>query len=175
MEQIETLQKMLSNIDSIEDKRTVKELYDIQRNLNIAIGFDSDYNYSKVIIEEPELNLFPETQQKLMYYMLEQINASEREHQLVITTHSPYILFSLNNCMMGGLVRDNVPEEKRESFESYKSWIDPKKVSIYEIHDGRLENIQDEDGIIEDNYLNKAYKENSAEYLSLLNYYDDEE
>lgn len=76
---------------------------------------------------------------------------------------------------MGGLVRDNVPEEKRESFESYKSWIDPKKVSIYEIHDGRLENIQDEDGIIEDNYLNKAYKENSAEYLSLLNYYDDEE
>lgn len=175
MEQIETLQKMLSNIDSTDDKRTVKELYDIQRNLNIAIGFDSDYNYSKVIIEEPELNLFPETQQKLMYYMLAQINASEREHQLVITTHSPYILFSLNNCMMGGLVRDNVPEEKRESFESYKSWIDPKKVSIYEIHDGRLENIQDEDGIIEDNYLNQAYKENSAEYLSLLNYYDDDE
>ena len=31
------------------------------------------------------------------------------------------------------------------------------------------------DGIIEDNYLNKAYKKNSEEYLSLLNYYEDEE
>jgi hypothetical protein len=77
--------------------------------------------------------------------------------------------------MMGGLVKDKIPEDKRNEFESFHSWIDPKKVSIYEIHDGGLMPIQDEDGIIEDNYLNKAYKENSAEYLSLLNYYDDEE
>lgn len=175
MEQIEILQKKLNNIDVADNKRTVKEFYDIQRELNIAIGFDSDYNYSKVIIEEPELNLFPETQQKLIYYMLEQINASARNHQLVLTTHSPYILFSLNNCMMGGLVCENIPEEKRDSFESYHAWIDPKKVSIYEIHDGTLKCIQDEDGIIEDNYLNQAYKENSSEYLSLLNYYDGDE
>lgn len=173
---IDRLGKLQTNLDKEEiTTYTQQDIDEIQKKLNIFVGVDSDYNYSKVIIEEPELNLFPETQQKLIYYMLGQINASEREHQLVITTHSPYILFSLNNCMMGGLVRDNVPEEKRESFESHKSWIDPKKVSIYEIHDGRLENIQDEDGIIEDNYLNQAYKENSSEYLSLLNYYDDDE
>ena len=77
--------------------------------------------------------------------------------------------------MMGGLVEKNIPEEVRKSLESKDSWIDPKKVSIYEIHDGTLKCIQDEDGIIEDNYLNQAYKENSAEYLSLLNYYNDEE
>ena len=147
----------------------------MQNELNKALGFDSDYNYSKIIIEEPELNLFPNTQKDLIYYMLSVLNKEEREHQLVLTTHSPYVLFSLNNCMMGGLVKDKIPEEKRNEFESYHSWIDPKKVSIYEIHDGKLKPIQDEDGIIEDNYLNKAYKENSAEYLSLLNYYDDEE
>ena len=147
----------------------------MQNDLNKALGFDSDYNYSKIIIEEPELNLFPNTQKDLIYYMLSVLNKEEREHQLVLTTHSPYVLFSLNNCMMGGLVKDKIPEEKRNEFESYHSWIDPKKVSIYEIHDGKLKPIQDEDGIIEDNYLNKAYKENSAEYLSLLNYYDDEE
>jgi predicted ATP-dependent endonuclease of OLD family len=147
----------------------------MQNELNKALGFDSDYNYSKVIIEEPELNLFPDTQKDLIYYMLSVLNKEEREHQLVLTTHSPYVLFSLNNCMMGGLVKDKIPEDKRNEFESYHSWIDPKKVSIYEIHDGELKSIQDEDGIIEDNYLNKAYKENSAEYLSLLNYYDDEE
>ena len=152
-----------------------KELYGVQREFNITLGYDSDYNYSKVIIEEPELNLFPNTQQELIYYMLSVLNSYERDHQLVLTTHSPYILFSLNNCMMGGLVKDNIPEKERESFASRNAWIDPKKVSIYEIHEGSLKPIQDEDGIIEDNYLNKAYKENSADYLSLLNYFDDEE
>ena len=40
---------------------------------------------------------------------------------------------------------------------------------------GTLRCVQDEDGIIEDNYLNTAYKKNSEEYLELLNYYEDEE
>ena len=43
------------------------------------------------------------------------------------------------------------------------------------IHEGALMCIQDKDGILEDNYLNQAYKMNSTEYLSLLNYYEDEE
>ena len=77
--------------------------------------------------------------------------------------------------MMGGLVKENIPQKERKFFSSYKSWIDPKKVSIYEIHDGMLKCIQDEDGIIEDNYLNQAYKENSSEYLNLLNYFENED
>jgi len=150
-------------------------LIDYQKKITKLIGLDTDYNYTKVIIEEPELNLFPTAQQELVYYMLEELVKENREHQLVMTTHSPYILFALNNCMMGGLVDKNIPNEEKESFASYKSWINPKCVSIYEIHDGELRYIQDEDGILEDNYLNKAYKENSSEYLSLLNYFDDEE
>lgn len=146
-----------------------------QKELTKSIGFDTDYCYSKVIVEEPELNLFPQTQQDLVYFMLEMLVREKRNHQLVLTTHSPYVLFALNNCMMGGLVKKNIPIKERKTFASYKSWIDPKKVSIYEIHDGTLKCIQDEDGILEDNYLNQAYKENSSEYLSLLNYYDDEE
>ena len=152
-----------------------KDIDNMQKELNKVLGFDSDYNYSKVIIEEPELNLFPDTQRDLIYYMLSVLNKEKRDHQLVLTTHSPYILFSLNNCMMGGLVNNKIPKDKQKDFESFPAWINPKKVSIYEIHNGVLKCIQDEDGIIEDNYLNQAYKENSAEYLSLLNYYDDEE
>lgn len=151
-----------------------KEMNDSQKKFVHSLGFDSDYNYTKLIIEEPELNLFPEAQRDLMYYMLESLVKDKRKHQLVLTTHSPYILFALNNCMMGGLVKGNIPTKEKKVFASYKSWIDPKKVSIYEIHGGKLKNIQDEDGIIEDNYLNKAYKETSSEYMSLLNYYDEE-
>ena len=168
---------IMPEIEKLKNELAVLErLTDISQDEFVkSMGYIADYCYSKVIIEEPELNLFPEAQQELVYYMVSLMNAENRNHQLVFTTHSPYILFSLNNCMMGGLVKDNIPEKERHSFVSRTAWIDPKKVSIYEIHDGSLQTIQDEDGIIEDNYLNKAYKENSAEYLSLLNYFEDEE
>ena len=134
-------------------------------------------NYTEIqrvqsVIEEPELNLFPETQQKLIYELIS--DTTNSENQITITTHSPYILFALNNCMLGGLVRNNIPEEDRPTFESYPSWIDPKLVSVYEIQDRTIRRIQDADGIIEDNYLNQAYKDNINEYVGLLNYYDDE-
>ena len=135
-------------------------------------------NYTEIqrvqsVIEEPELNLFPETQQKLIYELIS--DATNSENQITITTHSPYILFALNNCILGGLVRNNIPEEDRPTFESYPSWIDPKLVSVYEIQDRTIRRIQDEEGIIKDNYQNQAYKDNINEYVGLLNYYDDEE
>ena len=77
--------------------------------------------------------------------------------------------------MLGGLVGDKIPDDEK-SRNCICIWMDnPSEVSIFEIHDGTIKSIQDEDGIIEDNYLNQAYKENSNEYLSMLNYYDDEE
>ena len=167
--------KKLSPEFQAELDEVMNRYNDSQKKIVNLIGFDSDYNYTKLIIEEPELNLFPKAQQDLIYYILEVIVREKRDHQLVLTTHSPYVLFALNNCMMGGLVKKNIPLKERKTFASYKSWIDPKKVSIYEIHDGTLKCIQDEDGIIEDNYLNQAYKENTSEYMSLLNYFDDDE
>ena len=132
LKKAKSFQQEYKNVISDELKAELEDienvLNDLQRDFSREIGFDSDYNYSKVIIEEPELNLFPGTQQELVYYMLSELNASQREHQLVLTTHSPYILFSLNNCMMGGLVKDNIPEKEREKFASHNAWIDPKKV-----------------------------------------------
>lgn len=133
-----------------------------------------NYHYTQLFIEEPEQNLFPDTQQEFVYWLLE-IMQNDKKHAAIITTHSPYILFALNNCMMGGLVRDNIPEEEVSDFASHSAWINPKLVSVFELDNGTLRRVQDEDGIIEDNYLNTAYKKNSEEYLELLNYYEDEE
>lgn len=133
-----------------------------------------NYRYTQLFIEEPEQNLFPDTQQEFVYWLLD-IMQNDKKHAAIITTHSPYILFALNNCMMGGLVRDNIPEEEVSGFASHSAWINPKSVSVFELDNGTLRCVQDEDGIIEDNYLNTAYKKNSEEYLELLNYYEDEE
>lgn len=170
---------------SPEDREEMEALLNVsepdkfpRNKMEEILGFKHQYDHAEIIIEEPELNLFPNTQQELIYNLLlwqqqSHVGDTFGSDILTITTHSPYILFALNNCMMGGLVKDKIPHDVH--FASRQSWIDPSDVSIYEIHDGTLKCIQDEDGIIEDNYLNQAYKENSAEYLSLLNYYNDEE
>ena len=172
-DKLKILQKRLSSLKSDVEKSVKEEtsvsvdtiheqLNELQEDLNNLIGLYSDYFYSQVIIEEPELNLFPETQRDLVYYMLRVLNESKRKHILVMTTHSTYILYALNNCIIVVLVKEKITAINSNSFLSHRSWVEPHQVSVYEIHDGYLKCIQDEDGIIEDNYLNLAFKENSS-------------
>ncbi len=165
---------------NVKDIKNISDLSSKELNQNILeaiIESDRlfDYCYTQLFIEEPEQNLFPETQQEFVYWLLENMQKDKKRHSAIITTHSPYILFALNNCMMGGLVKNNIKTDEAMKFASHAAWIKPNLVSVYEIDNGTLRCVQDEDGIIEDNYLNKAYKKNSEEYLNLLNYYDDEE
>lgn len=127
-------------------------------------------HYTNIIIEEPELNLFPHTQIEFLYALLKMFK-SDRD-TMVITTHSPYLLFALNNCLMGGLVGSRISDTQKERMLSHDVWIDPKMVSVYELHEGELVSIQDEDGILLNNYLNKAHQQIASEYLAMLSYYE---
>ena len=135
---------------------------------------------SQFIIEEPEQNLFPETQRDLTYHFLEKCLIKEG-NRLTITTHSPYILYALNNCMLGGLVIDQIRNKEIEKeflsneFLSKDSWINPQLVSIWEIEEGKIRRIQDKDNIISENYFDKKLTEITDEYYQILNYYNDEE
>ena len=69
----------------------------VKRLLERMTGFIKGYVYShtQFIVEEPEQNLFPETQCELLYYLLAAINHG-KGHRMVLTTHSPYVLNQLN-------------------------------------------------------------------------------
>ena len=131
------------------------------------------YHFSQFIIEEPEQNLFPSTQRDLVYHFLKLVTG-KRDHRLTITTHSPYILYALNNCMMGKLIFDKMDEEDRDAIVCKSSLINPKDVSIYQIEDGILKNIQQEDGLIVSNFFDEKMKEIMDDFYILLKYYDDE-
>ena len=135
-----------------------------------------DAQCTQFIIEEPEQNLFPETQQELIYYLLEKLQ-SEREHRLTITTHSPYVLYALNNCMLGYLVKGKMlKDEDYTDLKSLKSSIEPAKVSVWQITDeGTISNIQGEDKLIENNYFDACMKEVMDDYYKMINYYGDED
>ena len=74
---------------------------------------------------------------------------------------------------MGWLVKDNMPEKIANSLESYKSWIDPKLVSAWQINDGQIVSIQEKSTkSIGKHYFNKIMNETMNEYYTMLNYFN---
>jgi predicted ATPase len=62
----------------------------------------------RTLLEEPELNLFPSTQKKLVDYLIEK--CTKGDNRLIITTHSPYVLTALNNLIQAKNVVKKSPE-----------------------------------------------------------------
>lgn len=137
------------------------------------------YSHTQFIIEEPEQNLFPRTQMDLLYQILSEINHG-RNHRLVLTTHSPYILYALNNCILSHIVEDSMDKELSESLECAKYAVAPKDVSVWSIHDGCIRNenneynktIQDSRGLVRKNYFNDVMKDVMNEFNTMLPYID---
>lgn len=127
---------------------------------------------SQFIIEEPEQNLLPETQRDLVYYLLQECLNKER-NRLTLTTHSPYVLYALNNCMMAGLVSDKMEANELNELKCDQSKINPIDVSIYEIRNGVVDKtIQGEDGLISDNYFDQKMKDLMDDFYLMLNHYE---
>lgn len=131
------------------------------------------------IIEEPEQNLFPETQMALLRYIIK-VCLTERSHACTLTTHSPYILYALNNCMLAWLVKDKVDDGMRNSNVALQSAINPKEVSVWSIKDGvicneegeRQRTLQDARGLVRKNYFNMIMKDVMNGFNELLSYDD---
>lgn len=127
---------------------------------------------SQFIIEEPEQNLFPETQRDLVYYVLQKC-LNKEGNRLTLTTHSPYVLYALNNCMMAGLVSDKMEANELSKLKCNQSKINPVDVSIYEIREGVVRGtIQGEDGLISDNYFDQKMKDLMDDFYLMLNHYE---
>lgn len=139
------------------------------------IDFMSRPSYSNLIIEEPEQNLFPETQRKVVEYIF--ANLKPERDNLLLTTHSPFVLYSINNCMLGYLANQNMGEDDEEMIDiPVESLIDPAKVSVWELRDGFIENIsggrnatiQDERGLIRGNYFDRIMGNVMADFSNML-------
>lgn len=167
-------EKYEKEIDEIKKRAKEEESFDVDlKEILISLLEQRKYQFSSFIIEEPEQNLFPKTQRDLVYYMLHKINDKKRDHKLLVTTHSPFILYALNNCMMGYLIKDNMPKKEQKELESNQSWIDPNLVSVWEIDEnkGTIKSIKDKKtGTISKNYFNSIMNEVMNEYYEMLNY-----
>lgn len=137
------------------------------------------YSHTQFVVEEPCQNLFPKTQMDLLYHLIAEINHG-RNHRLVMTTHSPYLLYALNNCMLAYLVKDKVDEEVAGEIECLPYALNPKDVSVWSLQDGYVRNakgeihktIQDERGLVRKNYFNEVMRQVMGDFNKLLEYDD---
>lgn len=135
-------------------------------------------SYADIYLEEPEQNLFPLTQVDLLYELLK--NSAIHNDSLFIATHSPYILYALNNCMLGYQVKDKIPSDADNLKKHAESWIDPKEVSVWELKDGgfnsdvdsRFLTLQDKEGLIRGNYFDRIMRQIMTEFSNYTVFYD---
>lgn len=98
------------------------------------------------LIEEPELNLFPIRQKKLINYIVKGI--SKTVYKVVFTTHSPYILSVLDTLILAKNTFNEHPDLKEEinAIVPESNWIDYNDISVYEVrNDGKVYSIKNEE------------------------------
>lgn len=132
---------------------------------------------SDIYLEEPEQNLFPETQVKLLYELLN--GSKKHQDSIFIATHSPYILYALNNAMLAYYVKDTVIEEVKSEISCLDAAYDPEQVAVWQIERGRLQGIdennvtiQDSKHLIRKNFFDSIMGNIMNDFNNMVNFYE---
>lgn len=91
------------------------------------------------IIEEPESNLFPESQ-KYITEMIALVNNCG--HSILLTTHSPYVLGTLNNLLYAHTIDVKYAKEVHRIIPS-QFWLDDNQFDSWFVKNGNIENCMD--------------------------------
>ena len=142
--------------------------------LLLVVDYLRNKESRRFILEEPELNLFPQAQKELIYYLLKQEENNLHQTQTVITTHSPYVLSAINNLLFASIVAESIPENRAEIEQVIpsQSWLNPSDFSAYFVENGTIRSILNEStGLIADNELDDVSENIAGERDQLLTIY----
>lgn len=126
------------------------------------------------ILEEPEAHLFPVAQKQMIELLALMINTNS-DNQLVVTTHSPYVLTVFNNLLFAKRVVDKNTSTTAEvnKIIPEKYWIDLNDFSAYSLGNNSgdyCELIVDTSTqLIEQNYLDDVSDMLGADFNALYN------
>lgn len=111
------------------------------------------------VIEEPEAHLFPMAQKYLLEIITIMLNRADS--QMILTTHSPYILSVINNLILAYL--SNSDSQCR---------LNPSETSVYSLANRQSRSIIDpETGMIDQNALDTISEELAVEFEDMYDRY----
>lgn len=133
-------------------------------------AMDKDPGIDLLYIEEPEAHLFPAAQSALVKYIVSVSNFIKDRSRFFITTHSPYVLSTINNLVKAFMVASGGEDEaaRVSRIIPRQNWVPPGSLNAYALHDGTLRSIKDDSGLIDGSYLDKISDEISSEFFQLL-------
>ncbi len=107
-----------------------------------------------LIIEEPEAHLFPVAQKQIIDLI--SLFANYSKNQILLTTHSPYILSSFNNLLYAHKIGMDKAEEVAAVVDPHL-WIRASRLDAYILEDGTARTIVDREmGLIQSAEIDRA-------------------
>ena len=171
---VEEAKKIRREVDRIFDDENISE--DVRRVLLEKLSSRFKYSCFLNIVEEPENNLYPSAQKDALFELIRTKNEVEN-NQLVITTHSPYMINYLTlaikaNAIKAQAERSNQTEilERLEKVVPRGATIGPERVAIYRTdEEGSIHTLPDYDGLPSDeNDLNQHLIDSNNSFVDLL-------
>ena len=157
---VKELQKLQKETSKIMENENLSD--SVKNAMLKHLSSRSRYNCFVNIVEEPELSLFPESQNS-MIRLLCKVNNGTTDNMLLLTSHSPYTLAILNNLVLAykayekgddnikRMVAEIVPPEYH---------IDPESLTAFSLTEAGMENYQsvlsESSGIISKNDLDSV-------------------
>ena len=95
-----------------------------------------------LVIDEPEMNLHPESQVKLLESLAILVNLGVR---ILLTTHSPYLMAHLNNIVNGNHQNPELLAEQAKLLylQDSRAFLKMEQVSAYEMKNNQLLSLHD--------------------------------
>lgn len=134
--------------------------------LNVIFYYLLNNKKSFFIIEEPESHLFPNAQK----LMAEFISLAKTDgNKVILTTHSPYMLGSINNMLYANRIAKKVGKYRVNKIMNQLKWLDFTKLSAYFVENGVLDSCLDEEfESIQNEVIDNASDEINADYDKML-------
>ena len=137
--------------------------------LNLLFYYLIRQNRILFIIEEPESHLFPESQK----YITELIALVKNcGHSVVLTTHSPYVLGTLNNLLYAKTLPDQY-SQKANAVIPESLWLDYHSFDSWFVKDGKIEKCMDSEiHMIQNEKIDEISKVINDDFEKLLGLQD---
>lgn len=152
-------------VDLLESASGLQSVIPILLLVEYSKSLKDKYNFN-FVVEEPELNLYPKAQHELIKYLVK--NCLIDRKNLILTTHSPFVLASLNNLLLAFDKGQSKPKEVNKIIKK-DSWLNPKNFIAYQLKNGKAYKIMDDKlGQIKENMIDIISDDFSNEFDKLL-------
>jgi predicted ATPase len=183
--QSEVMKEPMSSEELERFKKGVAEIWsndnltDEQKRIALSV-LSSKFNKTAFIniVEEPEQNLFPTSQQQILNSLLEFNNMNEG-NKLIMTTHSPYLINYLTLAVEANKLIKKINtldlQNKLQAIVPKNSTVDPKDLAIYQLDetDGSIKLLDNYNGLPSDeNKLNENLAFSNDQFSELLDIED---